>query len=100
MIEHVLTHEFNELAQEFSLIGPDGVVCSVEDEDHHENETEEEAHTNSTYCNAIYDFVSLLLVRLNLTTDCCLENGTMCDGGTKAPGNKTNLRQGILLLSP
>ena len=43
--EHVLAHEFSELAEEMSLTGGDGELCLVEEGEHrHEEEGEEHGH--------------------------------------------------------
>ena len=100
----MLTHEFNELAEELSIRGPGGVVCFVEDEEHHENETMvHEMPTNLTSnftCGVMYEFVNQLLVRLNLTTECCLENGTMCDTDepTSNTGSRPSPAQGTIII--
>ena len=82
----MLADEFTELANELSLIGPDGIVCVIEDEHHDDNETEhEEEHRHeltsplNLTCENTFAFVGWLLVRLNLTRECCLENVTACE---------------------
>ena len=45
--------------------------------DEHANETLESNFT-CTSCSAVHDFVQTLLIRLNVTTPCCLGNNTAC----------------------
>ncbi len=99
--EEVLTHEFNELAEHLSLTGPDGLPCMVEEHGHDENETEHDKDTPGSQlnltCESTFEFVEQLLLRLNLTSDCCLENGTACEeGATESTVPRTQVSQGIL----
>ena len=106
-----MAHEFTELAEKLAFTGPDGVVCAIE-EDHHEgNETEhdheeeehgheEEGHEDehelsfplNLTCQNTYLFVEQLLLRLNLVSDCCLENGTACEEEEDPGPSRTSTR--------
>ncbi len=106
--EEVLTHEFNELAEQLALTGPDGLPCMVEEHGHDDNETEhdddETEHDKlipgtplNLTCETTFEFVEQLLLRLNLTSDCCLENGTGCvEGGNERALPRTGASQGTL----
>ncbi|XP_064396790.1 zinc transporter ZIP6-like isoform X1 [Halichondria panicea] len=96
--EEVLTHEFNELAEQLSLTGPDGLPCMVEEHGHDENETEHDKDTPGAQlnltCESTFEFMEQLLLRLNLTSDCCLENGTACEeGATESTVTRTKVSQ-------
>jgi len=98
--EHILAHEFTELAEKLSLTGPDGVVCVAEDEHGHDeggkdHEDEHSGPLNLT-CESTFEFVEMLLLRLNLTDNCCLENGTVCEedgepGGVTRPSSSEGM---------
>ncbi len=102
MTEETLAHEFNELSEELSLLGPDGVPCMVKEHGHndknesHANETDKtilEAPLNLT-CESSFQFIEQLLLRLNLTSDCCLVNGTVCKVTAGSGSQKTGVAQG------
>ena len=91
-----LTLGFNELANEMSITGPDGAVCyhPVHSWQVDINDVNADAKLASNLtCSVMYEFVNLLLVRLNLTTECCLENGTAC--GHHHQRNRTSVAEGI-----
>ena len=91
-----LAQGFNELANEMSITGPDGAVCY-----HHVNSWQTVIQDNDTElasnltCSVMYEFVNGLLVKLNLTTECCLVNDTACGHHHHGQQNGTNLTEGI-----
>ena len=66
-------------------------MCVIKDDHHEDNETEhdheEEGHEDehelsfplNLTCQNTFQFVEQLLLRLSLTSECCLENGTACE---------------------
>ena len=102
----MLADEFTELASELSLTGPDGIVCMIEDEHHDDNETEHEEEHEEEHghelpsplnltCENTFAFVGRLLVRLNLTRECCLENVTACEEEMPTEPPRTTSRSGV-----
>ena len=71
-----IADKFSELSAKTDLDGSDGQLCKIEQE----NKTilTMYATTNLTCssCDAVYGFIQQLLVELDVTTQCCLANGS------------------------
>ena len=66
---------FDQLAKELEITRDNGSTCS-----HHThvlNRLLSQPSSNLT-CSELYYFVSQMLLRLNVTDECCLVNGTAC----------------------
>ncbi len=62
-------HSVTELVNEMSLPRLNRTICS-------QNMSATQGNLSS--CIELYDFINQVLLRLNVTTECCLENGTHC----------------------
>ena len=49
-------------------------------------------------CETYFEFVQQLLLRLNLTTPCCLGNVSYCEEEKPAGNSRTPLKEGVLWL--
>ena len=73
-----LADKFTQLSNKAGLAGSDGDLCKV---DREENHAFLDAMTNLTCpsCDVMYGFIQQLLVNLDVTTQCCLSNGSACN---------------------
>ncbi len=73
-------------------------------EEGHENETETDHHDDedkftpgsplNLTCGSSFEFMEMLLLRLNLTSDCCLVNGTECAAPASSGSQRPSASQG------
>ena len=76
---------FDQLAKELGITQDNGSMCS-----HHMHVPSRsfgfssQPSSNMT-CSELYYFVSQMLLRLNVTDECCLVNGTACHDPTQGP---------------
>ena len=76
---------FDQLAKELEITQDNGSICS-----HHTHVLSgslSQPSSNLT-CSELYYFVSQMLLRLNVTDECCLVNGTACHNPNRGQGRR------------
>ena len=89
-----MADKFGGLSEKTGLADSDGQLCKVEEETSLYYTTT--LNLTCTSCYAVYGFIQQLLVDLDVTTQCCLANGSAsCSNATI---QKTDTTKGLIEL--